>query len=582
MLYLAEVQKQKGSLLGGAGKTELKLLACQRTDQSWSNVSEEVISAEEANKLNDGALVLVELNPQKQVQRVQEAGRPLVNILQNFSRQLEKFKVKEDEIDQWKESLTFQAQEFNRREMEMEARLEELQQMEEEFHRLEAEKQQFEALHQETEKLQAEIERKNQELEGAWEHLRGEQRRLEERQAEMQGGNVLDEEQGRILVDLIERLGSDRPSTDSVSEHLQYALEMVEQQQGILNPHWQQLEQQRTAVGEQQAEFDRLSQILSERQAEWQQIQKTLEEQATVLTTQTATLKMKEEWVELLKGQLQQQEELHQTMQSLLVSNDENSVSGVDLAALENMSLEELQTTIQDLQEKLRIDSSFVHDQEQELIYKQQTINELQEKINQVSDGERGELETEIADEKDSYQMLNETLVGQRRSITERKSLLKQHKMVLWRRQGQTPDDEGVNIDLSPALQELERQKEKLSVQLQAVMGEISQLQGNISQIQEHLTQQTPEQETKRQELQEMEDNLKSLRTAIAESWGRVNLYQEALQPIQDSLDGMRHKLQVVAENLTQVQNSGNSQQEMIAQMRETLMGLIAQPALAA
>ena len=137
MLYLAEVQKQKGGLLGGGSKTELKLLACQRSDQNWSTVSEEVIAAEEASKLNDGALVLVELSPNRQVQRIQEAGRPLVNILQNFSRQLEKFKLKEDEIDQWKQSLTFQAQELNRREMEMEARLEQLQELEDDFNGLE-------------------------------------------------------------------------------------------------------------------------------------------------------------------------------------------------------------------------------------------------------------------------------------------------------------------------------------------------------------------------------------------------------------------------------------------------------------
>ncbi len=145
MLYLAEVQKQKGGLLGGSSKTELKLLACQRTDQNWSTVSEEGIAAEDASKLNDGALVLLELNPNRQVQRIQEAGRPLVNILQNFSRQLEKFKLKEDEIDQWKQSLTFQAQEMNRREMDMEARLEQLQQMEEEFQQLESQKQEVDA-----------------------------------------------------------------------------------------------------------------------------------------------------------------------------------------------------------------------------------------------------------------------------------------------------------------------------------------------------------------------------------------------------------------------------------------------------
>ncbi|MBD0343987.1 MAG: hypothetical protein ICV63_03960, partial [Coleofasciculus sp. Co-bin14] len=81
MLYLAEVQKQKGGgLLGGGGKTTLKLLACQRTDQSWSAVpGEEAIPApEEANNMNAGVLVLIDLGGNRQVQRPPtEAGRQL-------------------------------------------------------------------------------------------------------------------------------------------------------------------------------------------------------------------------------------------------------------------------------------------------------------------------------------------------------------------------------------------------------------------------------------------------------------------------------------------------------------------------
>ena len=130
MLYLAEIQKQRGCLLGGGGKSELKLLASQRSDQNWSSVPDETIVADEASKFNDGALVLVDLSPNRQVQRIQEAGRPLVNILQNLSRQVERFKLKEEEIDQWKQSLNLQVQELNRREMEMESLWEQVQKLE--------------------------------------------------------------------------------------------------------------------------------------------------------------------------------------------------------------------------------------------------------------------------------------------------------------------------------------------------------------------------------------------------------------------------------------------------------------------
>ena len=265
MLYLAEVQKQKGGLLSGGAKTELKLLACQRTDQNWSTVSEEVIAAEDASKLNDGALVLVELNPNRQVQRIQEAGRPLVNILQNFSRQLEKFKLKEDEIDQWKQSLTFQAQELNRREMDMEVRSEQLQQLEDELQQLEEQKQKVDTSRKEIERLQTEVERNRQELEGAWEHLHGEQRRLEERQADFQQGTVLDEEQSRVMSELLDRLSSRAAPTETVREHLHLAFELVQKQQATLTPHWQKLEEQKTAIAQQQEEVERLSQTFSDR-----------------------------------------------------------------------------------------------------------------------------------------------------------------------------------------------------------------------------------------------------------------------------------------------------------------------------
>ena len=169
MLYLAEVQKQKTGFMGAA-KAELKLLACQRADQSWNPVpGEEVISAslEEASKLSDGALVLADLNPaNRQVQRIQEAGRPLVGILQNFSRQLEKSKSQEEEIEQWKQSLTFQSQELNRREMEMEARLEQLQQIEEDFERLEAQRQEIDMGRETSKQLREEIERNRQRARG--------------------------------------------------------------------------------------------------------------------------------------------------------------------------------------------------------------------------------------------------------------------------------------------------------------------------------------------------------------------------------------------------------------------------------
>lgn len=578
MLYLAEVQKQKGGLLGGGSKTELKLLACQRTDQSWNTVSEELITAEEANKLNDGALILVELNPNRQVQRIQEAGRPLVNILQNFSRQLEKFKVKEEEIDQWKQSLTFQAQELNRREMDLEARLEQLPQIEEDSQRLETQQQEIETSRQEIEGLRQEIERNRTELEGAWEHLRGEQRRLEESKEQESKG--LDEEQTQVLSELLDRLSSS-VAPNGVRENLNNAFEMVESKLVLLNPHWHKLEQQRIAVNEQQAEVDRLSQILIERQEECSGIESSLQQQTAQLNMNTAALNNKQELIQMLTVGLQQHQELYQLLQNkATVSGDVVDNQLLDVELLEKMSLENLHKTVQDLQEKLNIDSSFVHDQEQELIYKQETIEELQSKINQGSELELGELEAELADEKDLYQMLNETLVGQRRSLVERQEILKQHQAVLLRRQKNSLSlgQEDENIDWNPILARIESQRQQQQEVLQNYMSEVDWLRVSIEQAQEIINEQTQQHQIKRQEVLSIEQNLLSQRTAVAESWGRVNLYQETLQPIQDSLDGLRQSLQVIAEALAITQETGDSQLQAITQMRQTVQSLVSQP----
>ncbi|MBD2507882.1 hypothetical protein H6G91_11435 [Nostoc muscorum FACHB-395] len=585
MLYLAEVQKQKGGLLSGSGKTELKLLACQRTDQNWSTVSEEVIAAEDASKLNDGALVLVELNPNRQVQRIQEAGRPLVNILQNFSRQLEKFKLKEDEIDQWKQSLTFQAQELNRREMDMEVRSEQLQNMEEELQQLEQQKQEVDTSHQEIERLKTEVERNRLELEGAWEHLRGEQRRLEERQADFKQGTVLDEEQSRVMSELLDRLSSRVAPTETVREHLHLAFEFVEKQQATLNPHWQKLEEQKTAIAQQQEEVERLSQTFSDRQNALQEAQNTLVQQTAQLQINTADLTSKQEYARIIKEQLRNAEELYQQIHSIAAtSSDVVLGQQANVEALDKMPLEELQKIVQDLQHKLEIDATFVHDQEQELEYKQEAIEELQNKLSQASDQDHINLELELTDEKDLYQMLNSSLVGQRRNMLQHQKFLKQHQAVLLRRQGHTvvEEEEGNKVNLEPVLLQIETQRQQYSQEIQKLEREIDQIRSGVELNQGMIDNQTHDLDEKRQELKAIEENLLSLRRTTAECCGRVNLYQEALQPIQDSLDGLRQKLQGIAESLDKFQETGDHQVQAIAQLRHTLQGLMPQPELLA
>jgi len=298
----------------------------------------------------------------------------------------------------------------------------------------------------------------------------------------------------------------------------------------------------------------------------------------------TARLTSKQEYARALKEQLRNQENLYHQIHSLAaISSDAVFSQEVNVEALERMPLEELKKMVQDLQNKLEIDSSFVHDQEQELDYKQQTIEELQRKIAQASDQDRKNLEIELADEQDSYQMANQSLVGQRRIVLERQKTLKQHQVILKRRQGQNPSNEAdIQLDLGPVLMQVESQRQQLSQELQKLEREIEQMQAALDLDQGMIGNQAHDLEEKRQELKTIEESLLTLRTTTAESWGRVNLYQETLRPIQDSLDDLRQKLNLIAESLAKVQETGDYQLHALNEMRQALKNFISQPELLA
>jgi hypothetical protein len=134
MLYLAEVKKKKEGLLGGS-KTELKLLACQSSNKSWSPVvGEKKIGIDEAHHFGNGALVTVNFSKNWQIQgKLESASHQLVKLLQDTAVIWEKFKNQQEEIEHWKQSLSYQLEELNRREEELERRLEQIEQMEEEL-----------------------------------------------------------------------------------------------------------------------------------------------------------------------------------------------------------------------------------------------------------------------------------------------------------------------------------------------------------------------------------------------------------------------------------------------------------------
>jgi chromosome segregation ATPase len=569
VLYLAEVLR-KARVIGG-GRAELKLLACQRSELSWSAVmGEEIIPAPDDLNYGAGTLVMVELSAGKQVQRYAEAGRQLVSILQNFSRLQEKAKTQEEEIEQWKQSLTYQSQELNRREMEIEAAQEQLQQIEEDFERLEQQKGEIETAQAEVNRLREEFERKTQELEGAWAQLRGETMRLEERQAELQQQTVLDEGQARNFQELLDRLTASVLSPEPFQAQLNGAFEVITQQQDTLNGYWQSLEAQQSMAQQLQGEVDQQAQTLQERWGIWHQAQVALEQARTEFEVKQSQLRAKQENAQQLTTQIQAQLALYQDLTQLAEGSTK-----IDLQALEQMSLEELQTTVTELENDLEKLSRFVSSQEEELVLQQQAIDELRVQIQQASEYDRLQLETELADEQDRYQMLNETLVGQRRNLQERAATLRHHQTVLAKRQGYPPpEDQPRAIDVDPILVQIDQARRQAVAQLQGLEQEIQMLQRAVATAQQSMSQQEAAQVANWNELQQLDQQIRSQIARAAELQGTVKTYQAVLQPVQDHLNQLKHQTETAATTVSQFQAGSTFQQQILLELRQTVQQL--------
>lgn len=575
MLYLAEVQKQSNKFGLGGGRTELKLLACQRGENNWSAVSgDEVVLAEDATNFKDGTLVLVDLNTGKQVQRIQEAARQLVGILQDFSRLQEKFKTQQEEIEQWKESLTYQSQELNRREMEMEARREQMEQLEGELERLEQQRQEIDRSKDESKRLRSEIDQARQDIETTRAALQQQRQQLEEQQASLKSSPSLNTEQSALLGNLLNQL-SNPISISPLQTQLDRSREQVAIALNGLEQHRQRLRSQRLEAEQLQQTVDSTTTDIEQQWQQWQQAQDTLTQNRAELVGEQQLLQTKQDYAQTLKTLIQNRQTLLEQLQNLASRQSESdpvTVSvKVDVQALEAMSLEQLKTEVKQLEKEWDRWFRMVGEQEEELKYKLEDIKEIQKKLKTISDSERENLQTELTDEQDAYQMLNETLVGQRRTLKEREEHKTQYQAVLLRRQGLPPVNPGGASNFKLVIASLETQQQEQKQQLQTLETEIQQISSGFEQRQTDLNTRTNTTEQTRQQLETTEQSWIEQQRMVAELWGRISLYQEMLQPVQDSWNQVRQQLEQTTTELNQLLEISQNQTQTTEQLRQVL-----------
>ena len=522
----------------GGTDTKLKLIACQRNDESWSVVGNESIAINDAGDFGDGALVAVNLGVNRQIQGNMELASPrIVGILKNFSRLLEKTKDQEQEIEQWKESLERQSEELSIRQIEMETRLEQVEHMEEEFKQFEQQREEIVVAKAETEKVRAEFAAKSSELQGAWEQLRGQQQNLDE---QLKQSKVLDDSQAATIKEKLAILAMVTDSSKSFKSKLNLVAEAVKNQQEILQPYWQNLTQYSQDLPIKRQELEFTDRELAAKNQKIQYLIASIAEIGRQLCIEQKSLEAKQELTQFLNVQ----SEAQNSMISMLAGSesDSNAEQKVNLKELENMPLPNLEEMVANLKKDLEKVARFVNDQEEELGWQCKAVEELEAKFANMGEFERFTLEQELADELEAKKMLDQTLVGQRRSLKERHNFLLQHSRVLKRRQGIIDFDlESAieDIDLAPIKQGLEEQSQKLQQQQQELAQEVAQIQENIKSLEAKLNQQQTEKSELESALVQQQNTWRKLNFDVVQIQSQIDFCQQELRPLQDALDAI-------------------------------------------
>ncbi len=142
MLHLAQVQNNES--IGGV---ELKLLARQQSEHTWTLINPESVPLTNSKPLNEGLLLLVDLSENQEIRNIQQAKDWVLDLVQKYltTGVTPTFLQEEAErTEQWRQDLTLQSQDLTRRHLELEARREQIQALEEE---LKQEKQKLEQQH---------------------------------------------------------------------------------------------------------------------------------------------------------------------------------------------------------------------------------------------------------------------------------------------------------------------------------------------------------------------------------------------------------------------------------------------------
>lgn len=134
MLYLAQVEINPNS-----AEIQLQVLARQESEYVWSVDNSRTLLLTKESSLCAGVLVLVEIDQEQQIISIQDAKEWILSILQQHLTKNainpQFIEAEQSKVEKWRQEITAQNLELNRRALEIETRREQLQELEQELKR---------------------------------------------------------------------------------------------------------------------------------------------------------------------------------------------------------------------------------------------------------------------------------------------------------------------------------------------------------------------------------------------------------------------------------------------------------------
>ena len=561
MQYLAELQKSQAAF-GLGGNSSVRLLARNTGENVWQPIANEQVLAvqdsSQAKDFKDGQMIIAEVTGSNQVQSIQDASKKIVNILQAFSRSQDKYKSAEEEVEQWKQSLNFQSQELHRREQELEQKESELEQLD--------------ARRQEVEESEEKFLKERNEIEKLRKTIESERGQFEAKAASLTG------DQAKHIKTLISQLSTSFTNPDALRDRIYSALDLINKRQEVLTKFWQNLDSLKNESEKQKGLLNKSTEELSARKNQWQQTQVALADAQAELKAQRGILKLQENNMAMSRVQLEAHIDLYEQTSNAIESfggpGSMEMLSPEEENRLQSMSVEELESTIKSLQSDFDKLANYVSAQEDELAGFEGEIADLQSQVETSDQFARIELESNKEFAEEQYKLLEDSVMGTRRSMQERLSVLNLQKAILDRRKGISVEVNPVQ-SLLPLLSQIESQKNRQDQELRKMESQIEAVRNYTQQQQEMLSKQTQEHLQQEQVIRTAETQQQERIRIVAELLGQISAQEQLLRPVQDIVDALRPQLEAAVQDLG-VMSNGNNSSQILTDLQSVIQNLVA------